>query len=56
MNGRERIMTAIKGGVPDQIPLMELAIDDKVIQQIMPGASQLDFHEKLDLNGILVFL
>lgn len=55
MNGRERVMTAIKGGVPDRIPLMELAIDDQVIQQIMPGASQLDFHEKLDLDGIHVF-
>lgn len=55
MNGYERIMTVMKRGIPDRIPTMELAIDDSVIQQIIPGASQLDFHEKMDLDGIHVF-
>ena len=35
MNSRERVMTAIRGGIPDTVPIMELTIEDAVIQQIM---------------------
>lgn len=55
MNGRERIMKVLERGVPDRVPTMELAIDDKVIQELLPGATQLDFHEHFDLDGIHVF-
>jgi uroporphyrinogen decarboxylase len=55
MTSRERVMTAITRGVPDMVPMMELAIDDAVIQKIMPGASWLDFYEKYELDGVCVF-
>jgi uroporphyrinogen decarboxylase len=55
VNSRERVMTAIRGGIPDTVPIMELSIEDNVIQQIMPGADWLDFYDKFDIDGVSVF-
>ena len=55
MNPLERVMTAMRGSIPDTVPVLELAIDDAVIQQIMPGADWLDFHENYDIDGVSVF-
>ena len=55
MNSFERVMTALKGGTPDMIPIMEIDILPHVIDKIMPGASKLDFFEKFDIDGISVF-
>jgi uroporphyrinogen decarboxylase len=34
--------------------MVELSIDDEVIEKLMPGASQLDFYEKFDTDGLHV--
>ncbi len=55
MNSRERVLTALKGGIPDRVPILELAIDNAIIQKIMPGATWLDFYENFDIDGVTVF-
>ena len=54
MNGRERIVTALERGEPDQIPLMELYIHPKVIEGCCPGGDLLDMVARLDLDGVCV--
>ncbi len=54
MNSLERVLTAVRGGTPDRVPIVELDIDDSVIQEIMPGATQLDFYDEFDIDGIHV--
>src|SRR5665647_1277663 len=46
MNSRQRIMTLIKGGIPDRVPLWELIIDEKVIKKINPDWSYIDIAEE----------
>jgi uroporphyrinogen decarboxylase len=48
-------MTALAGGIPDRVPHIEIDILPHVINQIMPGASVLDFFEEFDIDGICVF-
>lgn len=54
MNSLERVLTAVRGGTPDRVPIVELDIDDSVIQEIMPGATRLDFYDEFDIDGIHV--
>lgn len=37
MNSRERILTALRNETHDKVQILELSIDPKVIQGIMPG-------------------
>ena len=37
MNMQERVMTAVHNCTPDLVPTVEPAIDDAVMQRIMPG-------------------
>lgn len=55
MTSRERVLTALRGGTPDRVPIMELAIDQAVIDKLVPGADWLGFHEQFDVDGICVF-
>jgi hypothetical protein len=54
MNSLERVLTALKREEPDKVPVVELDIDDAIIQEIMPGASWLDFCEHFDIDGVMV--
>ncbi len=55
MNSAERVLTALNGGIPDKIPMVELAIDTAVMEKIMPGSTWLDFYENFDIDGVTVF-
>jgi uroporphyrinogen decarboxylase len=51
MTPRERLLTALSRGTPDRLPVMEMAIDGKVIRGA--GASgYFDLVERLDLEGV----
>jgi uroporphyrinogen decarboxylase len=52
MNGYERVMTAMKRGQPDRVPVIELSIDPVVIEGVVPGGDLPAFVEKLDLDAI----
>jgi len=52
MTSRERIFAALKGEIPDRIPLMEMSIDPKVIDKICPGMSYEDFIDYADMDAV----
>ncbi len=51
MNGLERVMTALKIQEPDRVPHFE-RIARRVREAILPGASEEDIVEHLDLDGV----
>jgi len=51
MNGLERVMTALKLQEPDRVPHFE-RIANRVREAILPGASEEDIVEHLDLDGV----
>jgi uroporphyrinogen decarboxylase len=51
MNGLERVMTALRLQEPDRVPHFE-RLAKKVRDGILPGVSEEDFAEHLDLDGI----
>ena len=51
MNGLERVMTALRLQEPDRVPHFE-RVAKKVREAILPGASEEDFVEHLDLDGV----
>jgi uroporphyrinogen decarboxylase len=51
MTGKERILTTLRLIEPDMVPTMDL-VDSKVIEAILPGASQEDFAEYMDLDAV----
>jgi len=55
MTGRERILAALAKKEPDRVPHMEIIIDPKVQQAILPGVSYEDFIEKMDIDGHVIF-
>jgi uroporphyrinogen decarboxylase len=55
MNSYERVMTAVRGGIPDRVPIIELDIDPAVMDKIMPGADWLEFYEHFNVDGISIF-
>jgi uroporphyrinogen decarboxylase len=54
MNAYERVMTAIRGGTPDRVPIRELDVAPEVYEKVMPGAGWLDFYENFDIDGVSV--
>jgi uroporphyrinogen decarboxylase len=53
MNSYERVMTALRGGEPDQVPILEWAIAPNVVKAICPDAKdQADVEEMLGLDGV----
>lgn len=51
MTPRDRLLTALDRGFPDRIPVMEMAIDGKVIRGA-GAADYFDLVERLDLDGV----
>jgi uroporphyrinogen decarboxylase len=51
MMPRERLLTALNRGIPDRLPVMEMAIDGKVIRGA-GAADYFDLVERLDLEGV----
>ncbi len=54
MTGKERILCALRRGVPDQVPTFEWFIDAVVGQALVGSADPLDIVERLDLDAINV--
>ena len=53
MTPRERLFTALARGTPDRVPIMEMAIDWKVIRGL-GCRGYFDLIERLDLDGVAV--
>jgi uroporphyrinogen decarboxylase len=51
MTPRERLLTALSRGIPDRLPVMEMAIDWAVIRGA-GAADYFDLVERLDLEGV----
>jgi uroporphyrinogen decarboxylase len=54
MTGLERILTALKRQEPDRVPHFEAGIDGKAMEEILPGGSEEDFIEHMDLDAACV--
>lgn len=52
MNGRDRILTALRRGQPDRVPLFELSMDARVVEGLVPGGDLVTVTEALDLDAI----
>lgn len=52
MNGRERILCALRREIPDQVPIFEWFIDATVGQALVGSGDILDIVERLDLDGV----
>ena len=53
MNSAERVMTALRGEVPDRIPHFEWIIDKKVRQVLCPGSDIEEFTVRMGLDAML---
>ena len=53
MTSYERVMTVLKGQVPDRIPHFEWIIDQRVRQVICPGGSMEEFTVRMGLDAML---
>lgn len=54
MNSRERVITALQHKKPDRVPLMELWIDAKVVQALLPGGDWNDLVAHLGMDVVTV--
>ncbi|MGW8251362.1 MAG: uroporphyrinogen decarboxylase family protein [Anaerolineales bacterium] len=52
MNSYERVMAALRGQIPDRVPILEWFVHHKVYQALVPGSSWPDFVEQIGLDGI----
>ena len=52
MNSAERVFTALQGGTPDRVPILEWFVHEKVYQSLIPGSTWPDFVEKIDLDAV----
>lgn len=59
MNSRERFLTALSGGVPDRIPIMEHLFSRKIMETVLgyrtelyDGATQVKLATALGLDAI----
>jgi uroporphyrinogen decarboxylase len=52
MNGRERILCALRREVPDTVPIFEWFIDASVGQALVGSGDIIDIVDRLDLDGI----
>jgi len=55
LNGRDRILTALRRQEPDVVPHMELWLNPIVAEKILPGGSIEDLTEHLDIDGIAYY-
>ena len=54
MNSRERVIAALERRSPDRVPLMELWIDSKVVNEILPGGDSNALVQHLGLDVVTV--
>lgn len=54
MTGKERILMALQVQEPDLIPMMELMIDKKVKDAILPNSTYEEFVDYLDMDAAVV--
>ncbi len=52
MNSAERVFTALRGEVPDRVPILEWWVHPKVCEALVPGATWPDFVEQMRLDAI----
>jgi uroporphyrinogen decarboxylase len=52
MNSAQRVFKVLNGAVPDRVPLMEVVIDKKVRDSILPGSSYEDFIDEMDIDVV----
>ncbi len=52
MNSVERIHAALRGEVPDRVPIFEWFVHPKVYQAILPGTTWPDFVEQIGLDAM----
>jgi uroporphyrinogen decarboxylase len=48
-------MCALSHKEPDRVPMLELEVETRVREKLLPGASMLDFYEWSDLEAIVIF-
>lgn len=53
MNSEERLINAILRKEVDRIPTLEWSIDKKVINGILPGASEEEFIYKMNIDAFI---
>jgi len=53
MNSRDRILAALRGEIPDRVPILEWFVHPKVYQAMIPGATWPDFVEGIGLDAIV---
>ena len=52
MNSRERIVTALQRKQPDRVPFFECAIDERVIEKMLPGADYFQFNQWIGQDNV----
>ena len=56
MTGRDRMLVALEGGEPDQVPMWELIVNEPTLSALAgPGATGAEFVEVMGLDGITIF-
>lgn len=55
MNSQERVLAVLNGEIPDRVPLLEVVVENKIIKDMFPGKSIIDFYEEIDLDGMVIF-
>jgi uroporphyrinogen decarboxylase len=56
MTSRQRMLTALRRGLPDRVPVWELIVNQPAIAALAgPQASYFDLVEALDLDGVTIF-
>lgn len=55
MTGTERMLTALRRGEPDRVPIWELIVNKPVIEGLYGDISYEDFVEREGLDGLTVF-
>ena len=55
MNGRERVLAALRGELPDRVPYFDLYIDPKVIGAMHQGMSYEQFVEHEDVDAVCCY-
>ncbi len=53
MTSRERVLTALDGGTPDQVPILEFLIDQRVWKALAPDATDMaDAMDRIGFDGV----
>ncbi|MGQ9682185.1 MAG: uroporphyrinogen decarboxylase family protein [Anaerolineae bacterium] len=52
LSSRQRVITALEGGIPDRVPVGEMIIDPRVIESISPGMDYADFVDYADIDMV----